>query len=342
MALPQRNEATVSTDTSETPAMADSKRRRAHTAPSIQRYALLIALVVVIAVFSALQPATFFTIGNLTTILSTQAALVILAIGVTIALLVGEFDLSVASVMGMSASAVAYFTTNAGMDPVAACLVALVLSVAVGAVNALFVVKLGINSFIVTLGMGTLVTGLAVGAFGSMTIGGLPDGFTAVFQTQLHGVQLSFIYMIVIGVCFYIALGFMPVGRSMFFTGNARKAAMLAGIRTNRIRTVSLILASVLSALAGIVLSGQTAAASPTIANAFLLPAYAAVFLGSTAFTPGRFNVWGTIWAVYFLAVGTTGLQFLGLQSWVVNVFEGAVLILAVAFAEIFARSSRH
>ncbi len=332
----------MGTDTSNTTVMASSERQPARFAPSMQRYALLIALVIFIAIFSIMRPTTFFTLGNLATILSTQSALVILAIGVTIVLLVGEFDLSVASVMGMSASAVAFFTTNANIDPVLACVIAVLFAVVVGLVNALFIVWLGINSFIVTLGMGTLVTGIAVGVFGSMTLGGLPNGFTTVFQTQIEGVQLSFIYMIVIGLCFYVALSFMPVGRSMFFTGNARKAAMLAGIRTDRIRTVSLILASVLSALAGIVLSGQTAAASPTIADAFLLPAYAAVFLGSTAFTPGRFNVWGTIWAVYFLAVGTTGLQFLGLQSWVVNVFEGAVLILAVAFAEIFARSSRH
>lgn len=332
----------MGTDTSNTTVMASSERQPARFAPSMQRYALLIALVIFIAIFSIMRPTTFFTLGNLATILSTQSALVILAIGVTIVLLVGEFDLSVASVMGMSASAVAFFTTNANIDPVLACVIAVLFAVVVGLVNALFIVWLGINSFIVTLGMGTLVTGIAVGVFGSMTLGGLPNGFTTVFQTQIEGVQLSFIYMIVIALCFYVALSFMPVGRSMFFTGNARKAAMLAGIRTDRIRTVSLILASVLSALAGIVLSGQTAAASPTIADAFLLPAYAAVFLGSTAFTPGRFNVWGTIWAVYFLAVGTTGLQFLGLQSWVVNVFEGAVLILAVAFAEIFARSSRH
>ncbi|HUH88260.1 MAG TPA: ABC transporter permease [Pusillimonas sp.] len=332
----------MSTETIETPAVAAPGRRQVQLGPAMQRYALLIALVVFIVVFSMLRPATFFTLGNLTTILSTQAALVILAIGVTIVLLVGEFDLSVASVMGMSATAVAYLTANASMDPALACVIALGMAVVVGLVNALFIVGLGINSFIVTLGMGTLVTGLAVGAFGSMTIGGLPIEFTTVFQTQIQGVQLSFLYMLAIGLCFYIALGFMPIGRSMFFTGNARKAAMLAGIRTDLIRAVSLVLAAVLSALAGIVLCGQTAAASPTIANAFLLPAYAAVFLGSTAFTPGRFNVWGTIWAVYFLAVGTTGLQFLGLQSWVVNVFEGAVLVLAVTFSAVFARSSRH
>ena len=330
----------MNTDTAGAAARAQSGRGM-RLAPLMQRYALLIALIVFIAVFSFLRPATFFTLGNLTTILGTQAALVILAIGVTIVMLVGEFDLSVASVMGMSASAVAYFTTGVDMHPVLACLVALGLAAAIGAVNALFIVRLGINSFIVTLGMGTLVTGAAVGAFGSMTIGGLPNTFTTVFQIQLMGVQLSFVYMLVLGLCFYVALGFMPIGRSMFFTGNARKAAMLAGIRTERIRAVSLVLAAVLAALAGIVLCGQTAAASPTIANAFLLPAYAAVFLGSTAFTPGRFNVWGTIWAVYFLAVGTTGLQFLGLQSWVVNVFEGAVLVLAVTFSAVFARSSR-
>ena len=323
-------------------ALARPRQRSWSLAPLMQRYALLIALALLIAFFSALQPTTFFTIGNLTTILSTQAALIILAIGVTLVLLVGEFDLSVASVMGMSASAVAYFTANGSVDPAFACVMALILAVLVGCINAFFVVHLGINSFIVTLGMGTLVTGVAVGAFGSMTIGGLPNEFTTVFQTQIDGLQLPFFYMMVIGVGFYIALSLMPIGRSMFFTGNARRAAMLAGIRTGRIRTGSFILASALSALAGIVLSGQTAAASPTIANAFLLPAYAAVFLGSTAFTPGRFNIWGTIWAVYFLAVGTTGLQFLGLQSWVVNVFEGAVLILAVAFAGLFARNSGH
>lgn len=328
-------------DTSETLIKARTRRSPFSLAPIMQRYALLIALLVLIALFSALRPGTFFTLGNLTTILSTQAALVILAIGVTIVMLVGEFDLSVASVMGMSASAVAYLTTNVGLDPALACLAAVALAVLVGAVNAFFIVRLGINSFIVTLGMGTLVTGVAVGAFGSMTIGGLPAKFTSIFQTQVQGIQLSFFYMLIIGLAFYIALSYMPVGRSMFFTGNARRAAMLAGIRTDLIRTTSLILTAALAALAGIVLSGQTAAASPTIANAFLLPAYAAVFLGSTAFTPGRFNVWGTIWAVYFLAVGTTGLQFLGLQSWVVHVFEGAVLVLAVAFSEMFARNSR-
>ncbi|WP_208975100.1 ABC transporter permease [Pusillimonas noertemannii] len=332
----------MSTGTSETISGARIERRSLQLAPLMQRYALLIALLAFIAVFSSMRPATFFTLGNLTTILSTQAALVVLAIGVTIVLLVGEFDLSVASVMGMSASAVAYFTANANMDPFLACLIALAIAALVGSVNALFVVRLGINSFIVTLGMGTLVTGLAVGTFGSMTIGGLPNGFTTLFQTQVWGVQLSFLYMLAIGLCFYVALGFMPVGRSMFFTGNARKAAMLAGIRTDRIRALSLVIASVLSAMAGIVLCGQTAAASPTIANAFLLPAYAAAFLGSTAFTPGRFNVWGTLWAVYFLAVGTTGLQFLGLESWVVNVFEGAVLVLAVTFSAVFARNSRY
>src|SRR5690606_10257680 len=174
------------------------------------------ALALIIALFSGLRPGTFFTLGNLTTILSTQSALVILAIGVTIVMLVGEFDLSVASVMGMAASAVAYFTTTMGFDPALACLVAVGLAVAVGALNAFFIVRLGINSFIVTLGMGTLVTGIAVGAFGSMTIGGLPPEFTTVFQTQVFGVQLSFVYMLVLALVFYIALCFMPVGRSMF------------------------------------------------------------------------------------------------------------------------------
>lgn len=332
---------TEAVDVSKTAAHSGSSRLRRPLSAALQRYALLVALVAFIALFSALRPATFFTLDNFATILSTEAALAIVSIGVTIALLVGEFDLSVAAVMGMSASAVAYLSTVVGVPPALACVVVLLFALVVGLANAFFVVRLGINSFITTLGMGTLVTGAAVGAFGSMTIGGLPEGFTKAFQTQILGVQLAFVYMIVLCVIFYVGVSLMPLGRSLFFTGNARRAALLAGIPTNRLRTGALVVAALMSAVAGIVLSGQTAAASPTIANPFLLPAYAAAFLGSTAFTPGRFNVWGTFWAVYFLAVGTTGLQFLGLQSWVVNVFDGGVLVLAVAFAELFARRVR-
>ncbi len=322
-----------------------TERTAARTGPGItahlQRYALLVALVALIALFSALRPSTFFTGDNLTTILSIQATAALLALGVTLVLIIGEFDLSVAAVMGMSASVIAYLTTEQAISPLAACLIAVALAAVVGLVNAALVVGAGLNSFIVTLAVGTLVQGLAIGIAGSVTIGGLPTSLTYPFQSRFLGVQAAFFFMLLIAVVLYLVVGRMPVGRSMFFTGNARAAAELAGVRTARVRIAVMTTTGLLAGLAGVMFVGQTGAASPSIADPYLLPAYAAGFLGATAFTPGRFNVWGSVWAVYLLAVGTTGFQFLGLDNWVINVFNGGVLVIAVGLSRFFARKSR-
>jgi ribose transport system permease protein len=306
----------------------------------LRQYALLVALVLLVAIFSILRPESFFTGANLASTLGIQSSLALLAIGVTVVLLVGEFDLSAASVMGMSASLVAYLTTAEGVSVPVAVGVVVLAGLVIGAVTAFFVVKVGIHSFIVTLGMGTLVTGVAIGLAGTTTIGGIPDGLTDVFRAHLFGVEAAFFLMLAVALVGWVLLQKMPLGRNIFFTGEAPTAAALAGIRVTALRVGSLITSSVLAACAGVMLVGQIGAASPAIAAPYLLPAYAAAFLGATAFTPGRFNVWGTLWAVYLLAVGTIGFQLLGFSSWVTDVFNGAVLILAVAFSRIFGRQT--
>ena len=307
----------------------------------IQRGALLVAFAVLVVAFSVLRPESFFTTANLTSTLGIQAAAAVLALGVMVVLLAGEFDLSVAATMGASASLVAYLTTEGGLPATAAIVLVLLLAVLVGVVNAFFVVKIGINSFIVTLGMATLVQGAAIGFAGSTTIGGVPGSLTDFFQADLFGVELAFYCMLVLAVICYVVLQKMPLGRNLFFTGNARSAAALAGIQVTKLRAGALITSSVVGGFAGVMLIGQIGAASPTVAGPYLLPAYAAAFLGATAFTPGRFNVWGTIWAVYLLAVGTVGFQLLGFSNWVTDVFNGAILILAVGFALLFSGRGR-
>ena len=306
----------------------------------LQRYALLVALVVLIAVFSVLRPESFFTPANLTSTLGIQASLALLALGVTVVLLVGEFDLSAAAVMGMSASLVAYLTTARGLSVTAAVVVVLLAALVTGAVTAFFVVRVGIHSFIVTLGMGTVVTGVAIGLAGTTTIGGVPSAITDAFRSRILGIEAAFFVMLAVALVMWVLLQKMPLGRNIFFTGEAPTAAALAGIRVGALRVGSLVASSLLAACAGVMLVGQIGAASPTISAPYLLPAYAAAFLGATAFTPGRFNVWGTLFAVYLLAVGTTGFQLLGFSSWVTDVFNGAVLVLAVAFSRIFGRKT--
>jgi ribose transport system permease protein len=131
---------------------------------------------------------------------------------------------------------------------------------------------------------------------------------------------------------------YTPLGRYLYFVGGGRDVARLAGIRVNAIRAGSLLTSSVLSAVAGIVLAGTLGSAEPNLGEQYLLPAFAAAFLGATAITPGRFNAWGTFVAVYFLITGVIGLQLLGLTGWVTQVFYGASLVIAVSFSHLASR----
>jgi ribose transport system permease protein len=130
---------------------------------------------------------------------------------------------------------------------------------------------------------------------------------------------------------------YTPLGRRMLFVGKSREVARLNGIRVDRVRAGALVASSVLATLAGIVYAGVLGSADPFSGLNFLLPAFAAAFLGATSINPGRFNPWGTFIAVYFLATGITGLSMFGIPLWVTSVFNGAALIVAVTLSQ-FAR----
>lgn len=304
----------------------------------VGRYAVLLALLASIVLFSALRPHTFFTTGNFRTILVTQSVLVVLALGVTLPLAAGEFDLSVSAVLGFSASLLAHLTANLGWSPGLALLVCFLVALAVGVANGIFVVHFGVNSFITTLGSGTLITGLATASVGATTIGGLPNLLTEPARKQLVGLDLPVFYALAVALALWFFLEHTPLGRYLFFTGEGREAARLAGVRVNRIRFGSLVASALFAWFAGFILVGQTGAANTTFGSPFLLPAFAAGFLGATTIKPGRYNAWGTVVAVYLLAVGTTGLQLLGAADWVTDVFNGSALVLAVTLARLVSR----
>ncbi len=302
------------------------------------RYAVVLALLLMVVVFSGLRPDTFFTTATLKSILVTQAVLVVLALGLTIALAAGEFDLSVASIVGFSAAFLAYLTAIKGWAVGPAVIMSFVAAVVIGVANATFVVVFGVNSFITTLGTGTLITGLATAITGATTIGNVPSAITTPAREQLLGVDLPVIYALVLVVALWYFLEHTPSGRYLFFTGEGRESARLAGVPVDRIRFLALVASAVMAWLAGVLLLGQTGAADPTFGAPFLLPAFAAGFLGATTIKPGRYNAWGTVVAVLLLATGTTGLQLLGAADWVENVFNGGALVIAVTLARLVSR----
>ena len=301
------------------------------------RWGLLVVFLVVFGGFSAWLPNRFPTSGNLQDILSSQPPGIFIAYAAMLVLVVGEFDLSIGATLGISQYLVLKLVTHYGLSWGAAIAVTLLCGVAIGLANALAVVGLGINSFIATIGVATILVGLLqwMSNGSSPIFGGAPHGFTTLAQTKLGGVVLPVYYALAVAILLWFLLEFTVVGRQMRATGANRTAAALSGIRTGRARVTAFTLAGLLAAIGGILVTAQIGAADATSGPTYLLPAYAAAFLGATAVRPGFFNVWGTLIAIFLVAVGITGLQLKGVESWVTPVFNGSVLLLAVALSNV-------
>lgn len=319
----------------EPPEGRSRSRRRPSARRLVERYAVALVLIALLVGFSIGEPSTFATAANFKTIVNTQSVLVVVALGVTVALAAGEFDLSIGSVMGFSGAVLAFLTSEHQWSTGAALGLTFGAALGIGLLNALFVVRFRVNSLITTLGMGTFISGLAVAVAGDTTIGNLPSALTTPTEASLEGVQTPVFLALALVIVLWYVFEHTPVGRHLFFTGEGREAARLAGVRVDRLRVGALVCSAVGAWLAGIILAGQTDGAVSTFGQPFLLPAFAAAFLGATTIKPGRYNAWGTLLSVLLLAVGTTGLQLLGVASWVTDVFDGAALVLAVTFANL-------
>lgn len=294
---------------------------------------LPVALVVEIIVFSVLRPSLFDTMGNLGTILGSQAVSLVVTLGLLFALIAGEWDLSVGGTLGLSLTITGWLNAQHGVSIWIAVAVALAMGCLVGLVNALAIVVFTVPSLVATLGMATLLGGIAYGV-SNLTMSGLDTGFVNFGQGAVGQIPYLFFVAIAITVFVYFVLRYTPFGRYLYFVGASHDVATLAGVRVNRMRTAALVVSGFTSALAGVLLAASLGSTGPSIGPGYLLPAFAAAFLGATTIEPGRLNVWGTLVAVYFLVTGVTGLQLLGVSSYVQDMFYGGVLITAVAISQ--------
>jgi ribose transport system permease protein len=326
---------TETTDATAAPAPA---RRRPLLARSVERYALLGAWGVTCVIFGILRPDTFLTTSNFTTIFGSQAILVVLTLALLVPLTAGDYDLSVAATMGLASMTLAILNVNHGWSIWTSILAALVVGLVVGLINGALVVLLDIDSLIATLGTSTFIAGIILWISNSQTISGVSDTLiNIVVVNRFLGIPLEFYYGIALGLVMLYVFEFMPVGRRLLFVGRGRSVARLSGISVPRLRWGALAASGLISAFAGVLYAGTLGSADPTSSLSFLLPAFAAAFLGATTIMPGRFNPIGSIAAVYFLVTGITGLQLLGVQTFVQQLFYGGALVLAVALSQ-FAR----
>ena len=262
--------------------------------------------------------------------------LLIIAVGLVVPLAAGEFDLSVASVAGLSLILIGWLNVIHHWPIGAAIAVVLACGLLVGAVNAFFVVVARVDSFIVTLGTGTVLVGITYG-IGTQSVGGISPSLVNAMHQSFLGLPLAFYYGLALTVIVWYVMSHTPLGRYLYFVGSGRDVARLSGVKVESLRAGSFLVSALIAAFAGVVLAGWLGASDPTVASSYMLSSFAAAFLGASIIHPGRFNAWGTFIAVYFLVTGITGLELLGLAGWIESVFYGASLVIAVALTRTIA-----
>lgn len=298
------------------------------------RYGLVIVVLSLVGLFAVLRPSTYLTVSNLLSIATSQSIVALLSLGILGVLIVGEFDLSFASILGLCQVLVIGLIANSGVPWWLSCLAVLAIGLCGGLISSFLIVRLQVSSFVATMGVSTIVGGLAVGYSGGMVVTGvLPDTFNNLGQLSPLGVDMPVWYVIAAAILLFVLFEYTTTGRHMRAVGGNRAAARLAGISVGQALTIALVIAGVLAAVGAIVSASQLGSGQPLAAVGYLLPAYAGAFLGATTIAPGRFNVWGTLVGVYLLGAGVTGLQQLGFAPWVQDLFNGAMLLLAVAFS---------
>ncbi|MCM6761217.1 ABC transporter permease [Rathayibacter sp. ZW T2_19] len=333
---------TTATFRSDPASTAAPRRRRVSVGFTVQRYALLMAWALVILIFSLLRPTTYFSAGNFQSIFGSQAVLLVLALGLLVALITGSFDLSIAANLTFSSMLLAILETQAGWPLPLAVVATLLSGAAIGLVNGYLVVELEIDSFIATLGTGTVLQGCVLWISGSQTVSGISnDLINLAANYRFLGISLGFWYGVALTLVLAYVLTFTAVGRRMLFVGKSKNVARLSGVNVKRVQWGSLVAAGLIAGFAGVLYTGSQGAADPTSGLGFMLPAFAACYLGATALQPGRFNPLGTFIAVFFLVSGITGLQILGASSFVQQLFYGVALVLAVALSQIPQRRLR-
>jgi ribose transport system permease protein len=309
----------------------------------LESYALLVLLVVMVIFFSVWPQTSdvFLTAANLRILVASQAVLGVVALGALIPLICGEFDLAVGAVAALSAVLVAQ-VLSAGAPIWLGLLAALGVGAAVGVANGLIVTKAGVNAVVATLGMSTILVGVIRHDTGGLAPpSDIPAALTDFGNGTILGLPIIFVALLAAAGIVYFVLDHTPVGRQIYALGSNPAAAALVGLKKNRLRGLALFVGAVLCGVAGWLYVARAGGADPKLSGTFTLPALAAAFLSAASVRPGRYNVWGAIIAIYFLAVLNNGLNLAGAETYVSEYLNGAALIAGVALAAVMRKRNQ-
>lgn len=325
-----------------TPTAAVAGGRRRRILMIVSRYGTLIGLAGMIVAFTIKAPTTFMSLPNFLNILNQSSLTAIIAAGLTMTLVVGEFDLSIGYVASFAGLIVVGMIARDGLPILLAIPIVLLVGASIGTFNGFLVTKVRINAVIATLGVGTVLTGLGF-AYSSFPIASnVPKEFVQIsLGKPILGIPNPILIMLVVLAILWVILNKTDLGQKMQAVGGNIEAARLSGIRVDRVKMFAFATAGVCAALTGTLLSSLLGSGTLAAADGYLLDAFAAVFLGSATLRDGEFHILGTLIGVLIIAVGFNGLSIFGAPTFFQPIFKGAILILAVGLSTLARRYSK-
>jgi ribose transport system permease protein len=308
----------------------------------LSTYGTIIALVVMLIVFSIAAPATFPTFDNFRNIFNDMALGAIIAAGLTLPMVSGDFDLSIGYVASFSGILVTGLLSH-NQWPVPVAIFAVVgIGLLVGVINGLIVSKLGVNAFIATLGTGTVMIGLNYAYSGGTPMQLTHSlSFTQISLGRFGPIPHLVVIMAVVLVVLWVLLNRTVQGQHIKAIGVNPETSRRAGIAVDRSRIVTFAVAGTCAAITGVLLASNLGSGQVTAGDGYMLDSFAAAFLGSAALREGQFHIVGTLIGVLTVAIGNNGLAMIGAPIFTQYVFSGGLLVLAVALGSIGQRYAR-
>ncbi len=310
---------------------AAAKRRGIPILSSFKEANILIALVVLCAVFYWINP-SFLTLLSIQIMFRDVAIFAMLGIGVTLVIITGGIDLSVGSMVALTNMLVAWFMVEQGWGIVPAILIILTFSALIGLMHGVFVTKVGVPPFIITLGTLIIARGMAAAMKKGWIIAGLPEPFLFIGQGRIWIFPTQFIILVIIGLIVAFILDFTILGRHIYATGGNIEAARVSGINVDRVRNLCYMASGLASGITGVVVAARLSEGNPIVGNAWELWAIAGTVIGGTSLFGGEGSVLGMVIGAAIVSVMKNGLQFAGISSYYHDPILGYVLVIAVTY----------
>jgi ribose transport system permease protein len=303
----------------------------------LARYGTIIGLLGMIATFAMLSPKAFPTVSNFTNVINQASLAMIIAGGLTLAVIVGELDLSIGFAASLHGVLVTGLIVHDKLPIPVAIIIVIALGAVIGLINGFIVTKMKVNSVIGTLGVGTIITGLAFAySTGVPIVAGVPEAFLQLSLGRwLLGIPNNIIIMTVVLGLLWVLVERTSIGQEIQAVGGNAAAARLAGINVDRVKTLGFVISGMCAALTGILLASRLGSGTTSAGDSYLLSAFAAVFLGSATLRDGEFHVLGTLVGALIIAFGFNGLNIFGAPTYSQFMFQGAILIIAVGLSSL-------